>query len=116
MDSLDGQPWYLQISAILTLAILVSTVTRVVIWPIFKRFWQAIVALPRMTDNVGRLVELLEIDILHKVEVLEIKEELTDKHLAEHSAKISGLVARVDALEMRINLVERKASELSSPG
>jgi ACT domain-containing protein len=119
MESLEAQPWYVQVSAILTLAILVSTVMRVIVWPFFKKIWQFIISAPRLADNVGKLVDLLEIDILHKVEVLEIKQELNEQHTANIESRTSGLTARVDAhdkradaYEMRVNILETRLAQL----
>lgn len=112
-------PWYVQLSVLLGLVITLSTVLRLVIWPILKRFWQAIIAAPKLAENVGRLVELLEIDILHKVEVLEIKTELAEAHIGSLDSKVSAITARLDAhdkradaYEMRTNLIESRISAI----
>lgn len=108
---IDG-PWYVQLGVVFSLIIAASTVLRLIVWPGLKRIWQAIIAAPRLAEGVGRLVELLEFDILDRVEKMEVKQNLQDQHIANLDAIVSGNSARLTAHDQRADAIETRMSIL----
>ena len=114
-------PWWVDISAVASAIVAIGIILRMVIWPGIRAFWKAIVAAPQIAAGVGRLVELLETDIMHRVEVLELKEEAYALHINEIDAHLSGEKARMnahdkraDATEVRLSILEELYKQLTS--
>lgn len=106
-------PWYIQLGVLLGLLISLSTVLRLIVWPGLKKIWQAIIAAPKIADGVGKLIELLEIDIQTKIVSLEKLTAFQEERIKNLEAIVSQMEVRLtahdkraDANEIRIKLLE----------
>lgn len=105
-------PWWVDISAIAGVVVAVGIILRMVIWPGLKAIWRAIIAAPQIAQGVGRLVELLETDLLGRVERVEIQIIDFEKHIIIYDAYMSGEKARIDAHDKRADANELRLSIL----
>lgn len=64
-------PWWVDLTAFAGTLTAVGVIIRILVWPGLKAIWRAIVAAPQLAAGVVRLVDILETDILHRVELLE---------------------------------------------
>ena len=64
-------PWWIDVTALAGAITALGIIWKMAVWPGMKTIWRAIIAAPQLAAGVGRLVEILETDILHRVETLE---------------------------------------------
>ena len=65
-------PWWIDLGAVAATVTAMGIIWKMLLWPGMKTTWRAIIAAPQLAAGVGRLVEILETDILHRVETLEL--------------------------------------------
>ena len=64
-------PWWVDLAAVAATVTAVGIIIRMVLLPGARTIWRAIIAAPQLAAGVGRLVEILETDLLRRVEKLE---------------------------------------------
>jgi len=94
----SGNPWYVDLGIIAGVLVSLGTIWRLAIWPGLKTFWLAVVAAPKIADGVGKVVELIESDVL--LELRSVKDNMTthlveaegrDSRIAEHEKRLGKL-------------------------
>ena len=83
MPITDG-PWYVDLAAISGALVSAGVIWRVALWPGLRAIWSALVAAPKIADGVGRVVELIEHDVL--TDLNDVKTTLRS-HMAEATAR-----------------------------
>lgn len=111
---LTEQPWYIDIAIWAGVVTSVGIIVRQVVWPVLQGVGRFIVAAPRIAESVNRMVELLETDLLRRVEQLEAQvgthvqwADAQSMILAANGATITANTDRLDALASRVSLLER---------
>lgn len=115
---LTTEPWFVDLGVWAGVFTAIGVILRMVVWPGLHNFWRAVVAAPRIAESVGRLVELLETDVLKRVELAEVVIERHGQHLANidakessHGARLDAHDARLDSYESRVVLLENLAAK-----
>lgn len=103
---LTNQPWWVDLSVLAGIVVSASVILRMVIWPGLRATWKAIVAAPRIAEGVGKLVELLEVDLLKRVEFVELNQVSHTNKIADHDSILSGYGARLTAHDNRLDSIE----------
>lgn len=88
-------PWWIDLGALAATVTAAGIILRMIILPGLKTIWRAVVSAPQIAAGVGRLIELLEFDLLSKVEQLE-----------------KELIAKIDKLEVEIKEIKKKLIDL----
>lgn len=105
---ITSQPWYIDLTALAAGILGLVTIIKLIIWPGLKAIGKAIVAAPRIAEGVGRLVELLETDLLTRVETIETLQKHTLDRIDTSTAAISGHTARLDEHKIRLDTYENR--------
>ena len=90
-----------------------GVIYRQVAWPVFKAFWQAITAAPRIASDMNEIVELLRGDVLNKLDriqehAMQHEQEAAerDRRLDHHTVQLESHQLSLSALDTRLGKVE----------
>lgn len=93
----DGA-WYVDLGVLAGILTSLAVIWRVVLWPGLKAFWAAIVAAPKIAEGVGRVVELVEGDVLSELNDVKVtlrthitEADNRDIKISEHEQRLGKL-------------------------
>lgn len=111
---LTDQPWFVDLGVWAGILTSAGVIIRTGVWPVFRGLWRFIVAAPRIAESVGRVVELLETDLLQRVDKLEAQTadhllwaSVQNKILEANTLQLDATRDRFDALGARITMLEK---------
>lgn len=111
---LTEQPWYIDLAIWAGVVTSIGIIVRQVVWPVLQGVGRFIVAAPRIAESVNRMVELLETDLLRRVEQLEAQvathvqwADAQSTILSANSAQLTASTDRLEALNSRVTMLER---------
>lgn len=98
MFNVSDGPWYIDLAAIAGALTSIGIIWRMVIGPGLKTFWSAITAAPKIADGVGKVVELIEGDVLNELSDMKstfkshlVDAAVRDDWIAEHEQRLGKL-------------------------
>jgi len=90
--------WYVDLGIIAGVLTSFGIIWRMALWPGLKTFWLAITAAPRIADGIGKVVDLIEGDVLNELtgvrsnlEAHIVEAGIRDEKLAEHEQRLGKL-------------------------
>lgn len=96
---LTSGPWYLDLAAIASALVSVGVIWHMALWPGMKAFWSAIVSAPKIAEGVGKVVELIEHDVLSDLNDMKVT-------LRSHLADAAGRDVKIEEHEQRLGKLE----------
>lgn len=111
---LTQQPWFVDLGIWAGIVTSVGVLVQRLLWPTLRGMWRFMVAAPRIAEGVNRMVELLETDLLGRVERLESQvmdhmrwADVQSESLRANIAQAAANGDRLDALGARVALLEK---------
>lgn len=92
-------PWWMDASAIAGTFTAFALIWRYALWPFARGAWAAIVAAPRVADGVLKLVDLVEGDVMDRLDRGNSEFERIGKMLDDHEVTLSVHDGRLTTLE-----------------
>lgn len=94
MDTLiniTAGPWYVDLGAWAGALTAMGVIWRVALWPVFRGIWAAIVAAPRIATGIRELIDILEGDVLERLDRGTKQFERLGERLDNHEERIGAL-------------------------
>jgi hypothetical protein len=111
--SMTEGPWWVDISAIAVALTAAATISRMVIWPFLRAVWAAVKAAPRIPIILEEMREILQSDVLEKLEQLQVTfavhEELAhqrDTSIGQHEERLNLHTKTLEQHEIRLARLE----------
>lgn len=103
---ITSAPWYADLGVWAGVLISAGAVWRLGVWPLLRAIWAAIIAAPKIAEGTRELVELIESDVLGKLEEVretfkehEGKATVRDQRLNQHTLQLENHEIRISQLE-----------------
>ena len=91
--------WWVDLVALAASLTAAGVVWRIMVWPVLRAIWAAILAAPKIAVSVDTLINLVEGDVLSRLEDGSKRFDRQGATLTDHEGKIAGLDARVTIVE-----------------
>lgn len=98
MPDISQSPWYVDLAIVAGVITSVGVIWRAVLWPGMRAFWAAILSAPKIAEGIGRVVELVEGDVLTELNEVKVTlhthiSEAEDRgtRIAEHEQRLGKL-------------------------
>lgn len=99
-DVTDG-PWILDLSAAIAALITVAGGWKFLVSPLLRGIWAAVVAAPKIATGMARLIELIETDVIGRLDAGAIQFQEHKERLDALDGCVAAHAVRLDALEGR---------------
>jgi hypothetical protein len=96
------------------------TILRLVIWPFMRALWAAIKAAPQIPIILAEMREILQSDVIEKLEDMRItfaiheeKAQIRDVNIADHDARLNLHTSTLEQHEIRLARLEGVSDDQS---
>lgn len=104
---MTDMPWWVNLAAIATALTALGIIWRMLIVPVFKAIWMAIIAAPRIPVILDEVKAIIESDVLGKLEEMRVEFAKHEAESAQHIARLDHHTTQLENHEIRIAALER---------